>query len=141
MTDAAIGAYTAATALCVLSALGVAENRLATGWWLVLLVGLGAGALAALSGVVEWITIPRGTAVWRTATVHMLVMVAATALFLIDAIVGYHRGYTSGEIATLPLVLTIAGFIVLTAGGWLGGSIVFVHGKRVLAADQPPEAH
>jgi len=29
-------------------------------------------------------------------------------------------------------VLTLVGFLVLTAGGWLGGAVVFVHGTRVL---------
>jgi uncharacterized membrane protein len=33
------------------------------------------------------------------------------------------------------LVLLLAGFASLTLGGWLGGSIVFVHGIRVL--DRP----
>jgi hypothetical protein len=40
LTDATIGAYTAATALGVLGALGVSERNLATGWWLALIVGL-----------------------------------------------------------------------------------------------------
>jgi uncharacterized membrane protein len=133
LTDVAIGAYTAATMLCVLSAFGVDEHRLATAWWLVLLVGLGGGALAALSGLAEWLTIERGTAVWRIATMHMVVMVVATVIFLLDAILGYHRGYTSGEIAPVALSLTIVGFLVLAVGGWFGGSIVFVHGTRVTA--------
>ena len=28
---------------------------------------------------------------------------------------------------------TLLGYIVLAVGGWLGGTIVFVHGTRVLA--------
>jgi len=28
-------------------------------------------------------------------------------------------------------VLTLAGFVALTAGGWFGGAIVFIHGMRV----------
>jgi hypothetical protein len=36
-------------------------------------------------------------------------------------------------------VLTVAGFCLLSVGGWLGGSIVFVHGMRVLGlVDEPP---
>jgi uncharacterized membrane protein len=31
-------------------------------------------------------------------------------------------------------VLTLVGFVLLTAGGWLGGSIVFRYGMRVEAA-------
>ena len=29
-------------------------------------------------------------------------------------------------------ILTVIGFCCLTLGGWLGGSLVFVHGMRVL---------
>ncbi len=35
-------------------------------------------------------------------------------------------------------MLTLAGFLLLAVGGWLGGSIVFVHGMRVLnLVDEP----
>jgi uncharacterized membrane protein len=37
-----------------------------------------------------------------------------------------------GRVTTAGLVLTLVGFVVLTLGGWLGGSVVFVHGVRVL---------
>src|SRR5919106_4882929 len=47
MTDGAIGAYTAAVVLGCLGTAGIAENELAKGWWLALLVGLGFGGLAA----------------------------------------------------------------------------------------------
>lgn len=137
MTDAAIGAYTAATILAALGAAGVAEEALAKGWWLALLIGLGFGVLAALTGFVEWLTITWGTPLWRTATFHMLVMVIATLLFVIAAILGY-GGYEDGAVETGPLILVLAGFATLTLGGWLGGTIVFVHGMRVLNLVEEP---
>jgi hypothetical protein len=33
---------------------------------------------------------------------------------------------------TRPYVLTLLGFAAMTLGGWLGGTIVYVHGMRVL---------
>lgn len=137
MTDAAIGAYTAATVLACLGAAGVAEEALAKGWWITLLVGLGFGALAAVTGLLDWLSISRGTPLWRTATTHMVVMVTATLLFAAAAVAGY-GGYDDGEVGGVALVLVLCGFVALTAGGWLGGSIVFVHGMRVLSlADEP----
>ena len=137
MTDGAIGAYTAATVLAALGAAGLAEEALAKGWWITLLVGLGFGGLAALTGLVDWFTITWGTPLWRTATFHMLVMVVAMLLFVLAAIVGY-SGYEDGEVRAGALALQLAAFAVLTIGGWLGGSIVFVHGMRVLSlADEP----
>jgi uncharacterized membrane protein len=132
MTDAAIGAYTAATVLVCLGAAGIAEAALAKGWWITLLVGLGFGTLAALTGLADWLTISRSTPLWRTATTHMAVMILATLLFAAAAIVGY-AGYDDGEIDVGALVLVLCGFAALTVGGWLGGAIVFVHGMRVLS--------
>ena len=116
-----------------LGAAGLAEEALAKGWWLTLLVGLGFGTLAALTGFVEWLTITWGTPLWRTATFHMLVMVIATLLFVIAAILGY-SGYEDGAVETGPLVLVLGGFAVLT----LGGTIVFVRGMRVLSLVEEP---
>jgi uncharacterized membrane protein len=139
MTDAAIGAYTTATVLACLGAVGVAEEALAKGWWLALLVGLGFGTLAALTGLVDWLSITRGTPLWRTATTHMVVMLLATLLFAAAAIVGY-GGYEDGEVGITALVLVLSAFAALTAGGWLGGAIVFVHGMRVLSLVDEPAA-
>jgi uncharacterized membrane protein len=139
MTDGAIGAYTAAVVLGCLGAVGVAEDALAKGWWLALLVGLGFGALAALTGLAEWITMTWGTPLWRTATFHMLVMVIATLLFVLAAILGYD-GYQDGDISSGVLALALVGYGMLTLGGWLGGTIVFVHGMRVLNLVDEPTA-
>jgi uncharacterized membrane protein len=139
MTDGAIGAFTAATVLGAAGAAGVAEAELAKGWWLALLIGLGFGALAAVTGLVDWLSITRGTPLWRTATTHLLVMVLANALFGLAAIFG-HAGYVDGEVGTGALVLALLGFGALTAGGWIGGSIVYVHGMRVLELQEEPAA-
>jgi uncharacterized membrane protein len=62
--------------------------------------------------------------------VHGLVNGAASVILLLAAIFQYD-GYRDGEVTSAGLVLTLVGFGVLAVGGWLGGSIVFVHGMRV----------
>jgi len=137
LTDATIGIYTAATACGVLSVLGVSGHNTAIAWWLALVIGLVVTVATALTGLVEWLQLTRGTPLWRTATAHMLSMVAATVFFLLAAIWG-HGGYVDAAVDAGPLVLTLVGFGLLTLGGWLGGAIVFVHGRRVLnLADEP----
>jgi hypothetical protein len=64
-------------------------------------------------------------------------MVSATVLFLLAAVFG-HAGYVEREVTTSGLVLTLAGFGLLTLGGWLGGTVVFVHGMRVLNLVEEP---
>ena len=39
---------------------------------------------------------------------------------------------------TAALVLTLVGFAVLTLGGWLGGTVVYVPGMRVLNRSDEP---
>ncbi len=137
LTDATIGIYTGASAFGVLSVLGVSEGNLATAWWLALVAGLVATGPTALTGLLDWLDITWGTPLWRTATVHMLSMLTATAFFLLAAIFG-HSGYAAGEVTSGSLVLTLVGFGFLTLGGWLGGTVVYVHGMRVLNLVEEP---
>lgn len=137
LTDATVGIYTLATVAGVLSALGVSDENTATAWWLALVVGLVVTGPTALTGLVDWLGITRGSPLWRTATMHLLSMVTATVFFLVAAIVG-HGGYVDGEVTSGALVLTIVGFAFLTLGGWLGGTVVFVHGMRVLNLVEEP---
>jgi uncharacterized membrane protein len=137
LTDATIGIYTGATAFALLSVIGVSEKNMATAWWLALVAGLVVTVPTALSGLAEWLGLERGTALWRTATMHLLAMVSATVLFLVAAIVG-HSGYVDQAVTGAALVLTLVGYGVLTLGGFLGGTIVFVYGMRVLNLVEEP---
>ncbi len=137
LTDATIGTYTFATAAAVLSRLGVSEHNMATAWWLALVAGLIVSAPTALAGFVDWLDIPTGTPLWRTATLHLSVMLTATILFAVTAGAG-HSDYVDGTIGGGSLILTLVAFATLTLGGWFGGAIVFVHGMRVLSlVDEP----
>jgi uncharacterized membrane protein len=139
LTDATIGVYTFATVAAVLSKLGIAEHPFAQAWWLALLVGLVTTALTALTGLVDWLSIEWGSELWKTATLHMTAMLTATLFFALAAIFG-HGGYADRAVTSGALVLTLVGFVALTAGGWLGGAITYVHGMRVLSLVDEPAA-
>src|SRR3954468_19392200 len=104
LTDATIGAYTFATIAAFLEVLGITDRNGAIAWWLALVVGLIVGAATAVTGLLDWLTITRGTELWKTATTHMIAMVSATVFFLIAAIVG-HGGYTRADVTTGAFVL------------------------------------
>jgi uncharacterized membrane protein len=137
LTDATIGIYTFASVASVLSALDVSEDNTAAAWWLALVVGLVVTGPTAVTGFIDWLGITWGTPLWRTATVHLLSMVTATIFFLLAAVFG-HDGYVDSTVSSGALVLTLAGFAFLTLGGWLGGTVVFVHGMRVLNLLEEP---
>src|SRR5919197_575054 len=137
LTDATIGTYTFATVAVLASVMGVSKNAAAHGWWLALLLGLIITVATALTGFADWLTIEWGTELWKTATYHMIAMVSATVFFGLAAIFG-HDDFKSGNVTAGPFVLTVVGFGLLTLGGWLGGSVVFVHGMRVLSLVKEP---
>jgi uncharacterized membrane protein len=137
LTDATIGIYTFAAIAAVLSALGVSEAKTAQAWALALLVGLIVSVPTMATGFADWLQISRGTPLWRTATSHMVAMAVASALFLIAIGAGYGDGI-DGDLTSGALILTLVGFAVLALGGWIGGSIVFVHGMRVLELPEEP---
>jgi uncharacterized membrane protein len=137
LTGATIGAYTFATAMAVLSRAGVSEHNTATAWWLAVITGLVFTIPTAITGFADWLYIEGGTPLWRTATIHLSVMLTATVVFAITAGAG-HADYTGGSVGGGSLVLTLVGYVLLAAGGWLGGAVVFTHGMRVLKlVDEP----
>jgi uncharacterized membrane protein len=140
LTDVTIGTYTFATIAAVLSKVGIAESEAAQAWALALIVGLIVTAPTALTGLADWIRITRGTPLFRTATAHMIAMLLATAFFLISIGAGYSDGI-DGILPDGAFLLTLIGFFVLTVGGWLGGSVVFNYGMRVLNLVEEPASH
>jgi uncharacterized membrane protein len=137
LTDATIGAYTFATIAGLADALSISDAAAAHGWWLALIIGLIITVPTALTGLIDWLTITWWTPLWRTATSHLIAMVSATVFFLLAAILG-KDAFDSGDLGAGDLVLTLIGFGLLTLGGWLGGTITFVHGMRVLnLVDEP----
>lgn len=137
LTDAVIGSYTFATIAATADVLGISTHAAAHGWWLALVVGLVLTLPTAITGFGDWLRIESGTPLWRTATAHMIVNLVASAVFLATAIIG-KASFDAGNVETAPYLLTLIGFGILSLGGWIGGTIVYVHGMRVLdLVDEP----
>jgi uncharacterized membrane protein len=137
LTDATIGAYTFATVAALAEVFGITDDAGAYGWWIALIFGLIVTGPTALTGLLDWLSIERGTELWKTATLHMIAMLSATVFFALAAIFG-HEAYSRGDVSSGAFILTLIGFGLLTLGGWLGGAIVFVHGMRVLSLVKEP---
>lgn len=131
LTDVAIGGYTVAVLMLVLGVIGVQEPEMAHGSLLALTGGLGAGALAAITGLLDWLDIPKGTPARTVATAHLLVMVTATVLFAATWLL-QRPGYNADDVRTVAMAVGVAAELVLAVGGYLGGTLVFVYGVRSL---------
>jgi uncharacterized membrane protein len=137
LTDVTIGAYSFAAIAAILSKAGLAEHGFAQAWWLALIVGAVSSVLTVSTGLLDWLKISTGTPLKRTANLHALTM-ATGSIFFVLAIVFGHDDYAVKAVGTPTFILTIVGFLLLTVGGTMGGSITYVHGMRVLnLVDEP----
>ena len=134
LTDATIGMFVLATGLAVIGKAGAIPDAAGKGCWLALIGGLAVAVPTAGTGFADWVRLEWGSPPWRTATLHLTAMVTAVVLFALAAWLQYD-GYRDGDVTTGGVIFAVVGFVALTAGGWLGGTIVFVHGIRVLARD------
>ena len=91
----------------------------------------------ALTGLLDWLTITRGSELWKTATSHMIAMLSATVFFALAAIFG-HASYTHGNVSSGVVRADLDRLRPPDLGGWFGGAIVFVHGMRVLNLKNEP---
>ena len=137
LTDASIGAYTAGVAMLVLGALGVQEEEMAHGALLGISFGLILALPTALTGLFDWFDIPKGSPARTTATIHLFVMLTATALFALTWL-AQRPGYNDDEVRTVALVLGLVSEAFLALGGNIGGANVFVYGIRVLKRPDTP---
>jgi uncharacterized membrane protein len=126
--------YPAALLFAAASALGrsPAQGRTAT-----ILVSLGiAGAIpAALTGVVDWAGMIRGSTKRRAVTRHMLVQIVAQVLAVGSAaVLALQLGQPAPVVA---IVLLAAAVATMFAGNWLGGVLVYRMAMRV-GGDRKP---
>jgi nitrite reductase/ring-hydroxylating ferredoxin subunit/uncharacterized membrane protein YtjA (UPF0391 family) len=117
VTDIPIGALTITVVLDLLNQRSGAD--------VALVVGILFMVVAALTGAADY-TDTDGTALMR-ATVHSVLMVVALVLYLVSLVL------RTGDPAdrTVPVVLSIVGYLVLTAGAYVGGDLVYVLGNMV----------
>lgn len=137
LTDATIGSFTLGTILVLASWGGLAEDETVSSGVLALAVGLVLAVPTLVTGFLDYLDIPRGSPRWRTATLHWLVMVSATGVFLVAAAL-LHDDFDAGRAGPAGALCALAAELLLTLGGWLGGTLVFVHGERVLSLPDEP---
>jgi uncharacterized membrane protein len=135
LTDVSIGAYTVGVVMLVLGALGVEEEQMAHGALLAISGGLVVALPTAVTGLVDWLDIPGGTARKTIATTHLLVMLTATVAFA-GTWLAQLDGYEHDKVKTLALILGLVAEALLTVGGYLGGTLVFVFGIRVVKKEE-----
>jgi uncharacterized membrane protein len=96
-----------------------------------LLAGIIGAALAAVFGIIDWLSIKdrevKKVADWH-ARLNVIALLIFAASFYLRTTSG--AGLVGGS-HTIPFVLSVVGVILITISGWLGGELVFRHGVAV----------
>ena len=138
LTDASIGSYTLGVAALVAGKAGLQPPQMAHAALIAISFGLIVAGPTALTGLLDWLDIEKGTPARRVATIHLVLMVTTTVLFAITWLL-QRPGYNADEVRTGGLIAGLVAFAVLAAGSNVGGANVFVYGVRVLGRrDVPP---
>jgi uncharacterized membrane protein len=104
-----------------------------------LAAGIAGAIMAAMPGLIDWLTITEPAAK-KTGTLHMILNFSALLLFGVSlylrmrhygaAAVGYHL--------QVPFVISVAGLIDMTIAASLGGKLVYKHRMGVDETANPP---
>jgi len=116
-TDLPIGLLLGAVILDLVGQRGAAD--------IVLVATIVTMLLSAVSGLADY-SDTSGTALTR-ATLHSTLMVVALVLLVISAVI------RAGDPVdrTVPVALSVVGFLIVTAGAFVGGDVVYVFGNMV----------
>jgi len=93
--------------------------------------GIVGALIAALPGLIDLVSLEnpktKSIAIW-----HMIINLLAVAFYCVNFWLRMHRA--PGD--NLPIILSVAGVVLITISGWLGGELVYVRG---VAVKQPPD--
>jgi uncharacterized membrane protein len=131
-----IGAWVASLVFDIAARAADDPSALAEGAYWLILIGIIGALLAALFGLMDLLTIPRGTRAFTTGLTHMGLNLTVVVLFVINFLVRGSDG--KDDPTTLPFILTIVALLILGVSGWLGGKLSYRYGVRV--ADEGTQA-
>jgi uncharacterized membrane protein len=102
-------------------------------FWMIA-VGVVGGLLAAVFGLIDWLSIPPGTRAKMVGLGHGLSNVVMVALFALGWLL---RSGAPGDPGVLPIVFSFLGVGLASLGGFLGGELVFRMGIGVAEGANP----
>lgn len=139
LTDATIGAFTVGTIAAALAWFGVLEDVLVPTAVAALVIGLAFAVPTAITGLADLLAIDEDAPARLVGLVHLgLMTLAATGFFV--AVLLLLPSLEEEVVSTSATAVAVVSFAVMTVGGWVGGSLAYVYGVRVLgASDTPPD--
>ncbi|HJQ23712.1 MAG TPA: DUF2231 domain-containing protein [Blastocatellia bacterium] len=106
--------------------------RTETVWWAIsfwnIAAGLAIALVTAMAGAADYAAIGQGDRAQKLATNHMVLMLLAVSLYAASLLVRGGPTPPVGLSRAAAMALEGVGLILLVAGGWCGGHLVFHYG-------------
>jgi uncharacterized membrane protein len=104
-------------------------------WWQVgfwnIAAGLVTAAPAVVSGLADFIAHVRGPRPERLAVVHLTLMLSALGAFGLGLVFRHGPELSDGSLRLVAVAIDCLGTLLLAAGGWFGGELVYGHAVGV----------
>lgn len=107
-------------------------------FWLIGAGILGA-VIAAVFGLMDFIAIPRGTRAFTIGLTHLVLNLTVVAVFAVNFAI--RRGELDDAVEPLPIALSALSLAVLAISGWLGGTLIYRYGVRVVNEEAQAEGY
>jgi len=131
-----IGTWTASVIFDIIGLFADDATPYAIGAQILIAIGVVGAVVAAAFGLLDLVTLARGTAARRTALIHMGLNLGAVVLFAVNWAVRASQDHD--EVSVVGLVLSVIGLLAVGVSGWLGGKLAYRYGVRV--ADERTQA-
>jgi uncharacterized membrane protein len=100
-------------------------------YWLIA-IGLVGALAAAVFGLLDLLTIPRGTKAFSTGLTHLALNLVVVVLFAVNFLLRRDDpGSNLDGVPTGKIVLSAIALVILGVSGWLGGQLAYRYGVRV----------
>ena len=123
--------WPAALLFDLLSRAGFGGNAMVRTSFFAIAFGLAVALLAVPTGIVDWSGIKREKPAWKIGLWHMLLNAVVLVLFAINFTLRLGNYREAALVPVAPLVLSIAGTLVLVVSAYLGGRMVYAYGINV----------
>ncbi|GAB3617682.1 hypothetical protein GCM10027416_22390 [Okibacterium endophyticum] len=124
-----IGAWTAAIVFDIVGYFSADPAAFATGAMWLVGIGIVGALLAALFGLLDFSMLASGTPARATAATHMILNLVAIALFAVSFVLRLNSA--PGELNTAAFIVSVIGYLLVGASGYLGGKLAYHYGVRV----------
>jgi uncharacterized membrane protein len=132
-----IGAWVASLVFDIVALAGDDDATFAKGAYWLICIGIIGALVAAVFGVLDLLTIPRGTPAFRTGLTHMALNLTVVVLYVIN--LGVRASGDIDESSVGGFVLSLVALGLLSFSGWLGGKLSYRYGVRVASEETQQE--